>query len=74
MSAEPGPAALLRVVSGAATAEELAALIAVVAAASAATVEQPSGGGRSNWSAPERGVRSAHRHGPGGWRASALPR
>jgi hypothetical protein len=61
---------LLRVVRGNPTPEELAALIAVVATR---------GGGeparepvRSLWARPS--VRTALPHGPGAWRASALPR
>ena len=69
--------ALLRVVRGKPTAEELAALVAVVAA------RATSGGGsgavrrtaaRSQWDDPARLVRTPVHVGPGGWRASALPR
>jgi hypothetical protein len=68
----------LVLVKGDATEEEVAALVAVLqgvasasAAAAAASEETPT---RSAWAAPARGVRPAHHTGPGGWRASALPR
>lgn len=63
---------LLQIVKGEATAEEIAALVAVLASTT----------GRSSkekrpvpaWSAHRRKVRVTLPHGPGGWRASALPR
>ncbi|WP_148571056.1 acyl-CoA carboxylase subunit epsilon [Nocardioides caldifontis] len=66
----------LVVVKGDATAEEVAALVAVVsgmaaAAQAAADTERPV---VSEWSAPHRRVRATFPHGPGGWRASGLPR
>jgi len=55
------------------TAEELAAVVVVLRAAS--------GGGAddtptptSTWSAPALRLRTAYGQGPGGWRASVLPR
>jgi Acyl-CoA carboxylase epsilon subunit len=69
---ERGGEPLLRVVSGDPSAEELAALVAVLASlggpAAAPTRRTPV------WNAPSRLVRSTRRSGPGGWRASALPR
>ena len=74
----PEPVQPLVLVKGDATAEEVAALVAVLhgvasasAAAAAASEEPPT---RSAWAAPARGVRASHHAGPGGWRASALPR
>ena len=67
----------LVVIKGDATEEEVAALVAVLqgvasaSAAAAASQEQPA---RSTWAAPARAVRTPHHAGPGGWRASALPR
>ena len=70
-SAERAP--LLRVVRGEPTAEELAALVAVVAAR--ATGEGgPGAARRTAWNDPARLVRTPVHVGPGGWRASALPR
>ncbi|MEO6512720.1 MAG: acyl-CoA carboxylase subunit epsilon [Nocardioides sp.] len=63
---------ILRIAKGDATPEEIAALVAVIAsmggAAPAAT--KP----RSSWADPARALRPVLRHGPGGWRASGLPR
>ena len=66
---------LLRVVKGDPTPEEVAALVAVVSAmaagnAAAGAKARP----RPEWSAPHRKLRGIHRHGPGAWRATALPR
>lgn len=64
---------LLRIVKGDATAEEVAALVTVVAALA-------SGGGASpprrtpEWAIHHRKVRVDLSPGPGGWRASTLPR
>lgn len=66
-------APLLRVVRGEPTAEELAALVAVVTAqATAGAGDQPVR--RTAWNDPARLVRTPVSPGPGGWRASALPR
>jgi hypothetical protein len=63
----------LQVVRGDATPEEVAALVAVIASMSgAASPSKPKA--RSTWAHPARGLRSVHRHGPGAWRASGLPR
>jgi hypothetical protein len=67
----------LVVIKGDATDEEVAALVAVVqgmAAAGAAAASAAEAPRRSAWSDPARTVRVSHPHGPGGWRASALPR
>ena len=73
MSDEP----LVRVVKGDPTPEELAALTAVIAAklaAHPAGASGPSSDQVSDWSSYWRAVRAPARHGPGRWRASALPR
>jgi hypothetical protein len=67
----------LVLIKGDATAEEVAALVAVVQGLAAATSSREATTGaapRSAWAAPARQVRTAHHAGPGGWRASALPR
>ena len=66
----------LVLIKGDATEEEVAALVAVLqglasASAAAASAEQSTA---SAWAAPARAVRTPHHAGPGGWRASALPR
>ncbi|GGO75958.1 acyl-CoA carboxylase subunit epsilon [Nocardioides deserti] len=63
---------LLRVVSPDATPEEVAALVAVLSSMGGG--EPPAKRPRPEWSAPHRLVRRTLPHGPGGWRASALPR
>jgi acyl-CoA carboxylase epsilon subunit len=66
----------LFVIKGDATDEEVAALTAVLqamaaaGAAARAAEKRP----RPEWSAPRRGLRQPQFHGPGGWRASSLPR
>jgi hypothetical protein len=65
---------LLRIVRGEPTPEELAALLTVVAARAAAAAAEPSGAPRSGWRDRSRYVRNSLPHGPGAWRASALPR
>jgi hypothetical protein len=67
----------LILIKGDATEEEVAALVAVLqglaaSAAVAATTDEP--GRVSQWASPHRKVRASYPHGPGGWRASALPR
>ena len=67
----------LVLIKGDATDEEVAALVAVIqglAAASAATTTGEPATPRSTWASPARQVRTPHHAGPGGWRASALPR
>lgn len=70
--APPGARPLLRVVNADATPEEVAAIVAVLASLGgpAAATERP----RSEWSARHRAMRRTLPHGPGGWRASGLPR
>jgi hypothetical protein len=67
---------VLRIVNADATPEEIAAIVAVFAAAGSAG---SAGGAASTkpvreWAAPGRLVRRTPLHGPGGWRASGLPR
>ena len=76
------PAPVLRVVHGSPSAEEIAALVAVLAARApaegAVTGEGEVGGGRgmlrNGWSERSRLLRAPLWRGPGGWRASGLPR
>jgi hypothetical protein len=66
---------VLRILNSDATPEEVAALVAVFAALSAGTRDTPAASASSaEWNAPHRLVRSRQQHGPGGWRASGLPR
>ena len=66
---------LLRVVKGDPTPEEVAALVGVVSAmAAGAATAGAKAAPRPEWSAHHRKVRGIHRHGPGAWRAHALPR
>ncbi len=70
---ESGDAApILRVVSGDPTPEELAALVAVVASLGSAPTAPPRR--TPAWQAHHRKVRATYPRGPGGWRASGLPR
>lgn len=64
---------ILRVINQDATPEEVAALVAVFSALGSAGGEPPRRP-RPTWNHPARGVRQAHRSGPGAWRASGLPR
>ena len=70
MSDEKAP--LLRVITPSATPEEVAALVAVLSAMGEG--EAPAPRPRPRWNAPDRLVRRSLPHGPGGWRACALPR
>jgi hypothetical protein len=63
--------AMLQVVRGDPTDEELAALLAVLGARSGADTGGPRP--RSGWNDPARLVRRTLRPGPGGWRASGQP-
>ncbi len=64
---------LLRVVNADATPEEIAALVAVFSAiGSAPAADAPRR--TSEWSRPARRARTPVAPGPGGWRASSLPR
>ena len=64
---------LLTVVNPDATPEEVAALVAVFSALGSAVSEPPKRP-RPSWNHPARAVRQPHHAGPGGWRASGLPR
>jgi hypothetical protein len=70
VSGQPRP--LLRVVNPDATPEEIAALVAVFSSLGGG--EAPAPRRTPEWSAPRRRLRTTLPHGPGGWRASALPR
>lgn len=72
VEAVPQPPAL-RVISGNATAEEVAALVAVLSAASAGGAEEATPR-RSLWTDSARVPGARLAPGPGAWRASALPR
>jgi hypothetical protein len=63
---------VLRVITPGATEEEIAALVAVLSAAGAPA--EPDRKPRSGWAAAHRRLRPTPPHGPGGWRASSLPR
>jgi hypothetical protein len=69
-----GPEPPLFLVRGDATPQEVAALVAVLQAAAAAAPAADDRPARSEWSAPRRAVQRPPQHGPGAWRASALPR
>ncbi|MDO9457060.1 acyl-CoA carboxylase subunit epsilon [Nocardioides sp.] len=72
-STAPEPARpLLRIVGSDATPEEVAAIVAVFSALGGG--EPPAPRRRPTWGAPDRQVRRTLPHGPGGWRASSLPR
>ena len=64
---------LLRVINADATPEEIAALVAVFSALGGQGGGEPPKRPRPTWNHPARGVRRAHRSGPGAWRASGLP-
>ena len=63
---------LLRVVRGNPSPEELAALIAVVSARGSGAAE-PEPAPPSRWASRSALLRRPLPHGPGAWRASALP-
>ncbi|MEP9361774.1 acyl-CoA carboxylase epsilon subunit [Nocardioides sp. CN2-186] len=62
----------LRIINGDATPEEVAAVVAVLSALGGPAA--PARRRTPSWSAPHRLVRRTLPHGPGGWRASSLPR
>jgi hypothetical protein len=69
----PGePTPFLRIVKGDPSPEELAALVGVLASLEGPALAPP--GRTAQWNAPRRLHRVVHAHGPGGWRASGLPR
>ncbi len=63
---------LLRIVTPSTTPEEVAAIVAVFSALGGDDAPRPRP--RPQWNTPARMARPAVSHGPGGWRASALPR
>jgi hypothetical protein len=74
---QPGAtrAPVLTVVRGNPSAEEIAALVAVLTARPGLpSAGEPAGRPRNKWSAKSRLLREPLPRGPGGWRASALPR
>jgi hypothetical protein len=71
-ASDASSAPFLRIVKGEPTPEELAALVAVLA--SLGPAEAPAPRRTPEWNAPRRLHRVAHPPGPGGWRASGLPR
>jgi len=77
-AARPDPVSppMLRIVAGSPSAEEIAAVVVAVLAAGAAQGNAARVGPRprNEWSARTRLLREPLPHGPGGWRASALPR
>ena len=69
---DAGSTPALRVIDAHATPEEVAAIVTVLAAlGGGAPAPKPP---RSNWAHPARSMRGPLLTGPGGWRASALPR
>ncbi|MFL6060679.1 MAG: acyl-CoA carboxylase subunit epsilon [Marmoricola sp.] len=71
MSEEPA-APVLTIVTPDATPEEVAAIVAVFASLGGEAPATPAP--PKAWSSKARRMRPAHPHGPGGWRASRLPR
>ena len=65
--------AVLKLIKGNATAEEIAAIVAVLGAMRGNT-DEPSTPPTPAWSANHRKARETFRHGRGGWRSSGLPR
>jgi hypothetical protein len=63
---------VLRILTGDATAEEIAAVVAVFSALQ--TTAAPAPRPAPAWSAHHRKVRTTLPHGRGGWRSSTLPR
>jgi hypothetical protein len=64
----------LFLIKGDASPEEVAALTAVLQGLAAAGATPPPARPRSEWASPHRKVRTPLAPGPGGWRASAMPR
>jgi hypothetical protein len=71
-AAASGPA--LRIVAGQPTAEETAAVVVVLSALASQQPQAPPAPARSQWASRSRLLREPVSPGPGGWRASALPR
>jgi Acyl-CoA carboxylase epsilon subunit len=72
-AAAPDPAAVA-IVRGNPSAEQVAALVAVLAARARPAGAPAPRNVRSEWSSRSRLLRAPLQRGPGGWRASALPR
>jgi hypothetical protein len=76
--ARPDPAAapVLSIVKGSPSAEEVAAAVVALITAHAAPASpvEPGGRIRSQWSSRSRLLREPLPRGPGGWRASFMPR
>jgi hypothetical protein len=70
---EPTGRPTLRVVSGDASAEELAALLAVIGSRSGPAARKPERS-QSGWQQRSRGLRGTLQHGPGAWTESGRPR
>ncbi len=71
----PAPGPGLAIVRGNPSAEEIAAVVTVLSArAEPAGAARARATTRSEWSARSRQLRAPLSRGPGGWRASALPR
>ncbi len=74
----PGPAgpAVLRILRGRPSAEEIAAVVVAIAAARKPPAGQARAAGRIRfaWSSQSRPLRQPHTPGLDGWRASARPR
>ena len=77
-AARPDPAAapVLSIVKGSPSAEEVAAAVVALVTARAAPASRAEPGGRirSQWSSRSRLLREPLPRGPGGWRASFMPR
>jgi hypothetical protein len=63
---------ILRVLTPDTTPEEVAAIVAVLSAMGGG--DEPAPRRTPEWNRPARLTRDTHRHGPGAWRASSLPR
>lgn len=63
---------ILRVLTPDTTPEEVAAIVAVLSAMGGGDAPAPRR--TPEWNRPARLTRDVHRHGPGAWRASGLPR
>lgn len=73
MTDQPDPIQpTLRVLTPDATPEQVAAVVAVFSAMGGTEEDTPAP--RSQWASPARGLRQPLHPGPGGWRASGLPR
>ena len=72
---EPGQPPALAIVAGNPSAEQIAAVVTVLSARAASAGRARAGEtARYGWSARSRMLRAPVLRGPGGWRASALPR